>query len=77
MNPERGVAKKTTILSNPPKNKMRRGFGLQLDFSIRGRNIYALQITFRLSPVQIVNFLCPIDEISVIRASIEHKKLTI
>jgi hypothetical protein len=38
---------------------------------------YALQITFRLSPVQIVNFLCPIDEISVIRASIEHKKLTI
>jgi hypothetical protein len=28
-------------------------------------------------PVQIVNFLCPIDEISVIRASIEHKKLTI
>jgi hypothetical protein len=38
---------------------------------------YALQITFRLSPVQIVNFLCPFDEISVIRASIEHKKLTI
>jgi acetylornithine deacetylase/succinyl-diaminopimelate desuccinylase-like protein len=38
---------------------------------------YALQITFRLSLVQIVNFLCPIDEISVIRASIEHKKLTI
>jgi hypothetical protein len=37
----------------------------------------ALQITFRLSPVQIINFLCPIDEISVIRASIEHKKLTI
>jgi hypothetical protein len=36
-------------------------------------NYYALQITFRLSPVQIVNFLCPIDEISVIRASIEHK----
>jgi hypothetical protein len=29
---------------------------------------YALQISFRLSPVQIVNFLCPIDEISVIRA---------
>jgi hypothetical protein len=41
------------------------------------RTYYALQITFRLSPVQIVNFLCPIDEISVIRASIEHKKLTI
>jgi hypothetical protein len=38
---------------------------------------YALQITIRLSPVQIVNFLCPIDEISVMGASIEHKKLTI
>jgi hypothetical protein len=38
---------------------------------------YALQVTFRLSPVQIVNFLCPIDEISDMRASIEHKKLTI
>jgi hypothetical protein len=38
---------------------------------------YALQITFRLSPVQIVIFLCPIDKISVIRASIENKKLTI
>jgi hypothetical protein len=36
-----------------------------------------LQITIRLSPVQIVNFLCPIDEISVMGASIEHKKLTI
>jgi hypothetical protein len=46
MNPERGVAKKTTILSNPPKNRMRRGFGLQLDFSIRGRNIAILTVSF-------------------------------
>jgi hypothetical protein len=48
-----------------------------MDESPCTRYYYALQITIRLSPVQIVNFLCPIDEISVMGASIEHKKVTI
>jgi hypothetical protein len=59
------------------QNVLPKLFFLSLFWEFFNGRYCALQITFRLSPVQIVNFLCPIDEIPVIRASIEHKKLTI
>jgi hypothetical protein len=63
-----------TIQKKDVINAARRGGPFHMKRPLR---YYALQITIRLSPVQIVNFLCPIDEISVMGASIKHKKLTI